>query len=165
VIEFIPGEGADPAHVRFQVLINGQSANEAIRTDEASQAASKYAALPTVRAALLTVQRTLGAGRPRVLDGRDIGSVVFPDAAVKIFLEADEAERARRRQAELAARGETHSTVAIAQAQAERDRRDSQRKTAPLTRAPGAVALDSTVLSPGDLADEVEKLVAAVLHR
>ena len=119
-----------------------------LRSPEADRAASLVAAIPAVRAALLDFQRGFGAGQGAVLDGRDVGTVMFPDAAVKLFVIASAAARARRRWGELAARG---IAVPLAEVEAEialRDEQDRTRAAAPLRPAPDAARLDTTALDP-----------------
>ncbi len=115
-----------------------------LRGPEADRAASQVAAVPAVRAALLAFQRGFGAGRGAVLDGRDIGTVVFPAAAVKLFVTASPEARARRRWLELRARGEAAAVDSVAAEMAARDARDAARAVAPLRPAAGAVVLDTT---------------------
>jgi cytidylate kinase len=129
-----------------------------LRTPEAAMAASAVAAVPAVRAALLAFQRSFGQARGAVLDGRDIGTVVFPQARVKLFVTASPAARARRRWLELQAAG---STVPLAQVEAEtrqRDAQDAARATAPMKPAPDAVLLDTTAL------DADQAFAAALAH-
>jgi len=117
-----------------------------LRTPEAALAASAVAAVPAVRAALLEFQRSFGRARGAVLDGRDIGTVVFPDAPVKFYVTASAEARARRRWLELQAAG---STIPLAQVEAEtrqRDAQDAERATAPMKPAPDALVLDTTAL-------------------
>ncbi len=121
-----------------RVTLNGQDVTTAIRTPEMSDGASRVSALPEVRAALLGLQRRIGADGGVVVEGRDIGTVVFPDAEAKFFLVANADERARRRVAELTAAGKP---VDAEQTKAEilaRDARDSTRATAPLRKADDA---------------------------
>ena len=156
---------ARAAHIAFapggsSVFLNGADVTAAIRTPEVSQAASRVSALPGVRRALVEQQRRMGATQSVVMEGRDIGSVVFPDADVKIFLDADPAERARRRARELEQKGEVASPEQVAREIAERDRRDSTRATAPLIQAPGAVSVDTTALS----IDEVEQVILKLIN-
>jgi cytidylate kinase len=132
------------------VLLDGRDVTGAIRTPEVSEAASAAAADPRVRAALVAKQRQILAGGDWVAEGRDIGAVVAPDAAVKVFLTADPHERARRRAAELGAPPAT-----VLAEQAIRDERDSAREHSPLQPAAGAVTLDTTGLS-------VEQVVARI---
>ncbi len=130
----------------LKVLLDGRDVTAEIRTPELSQAA-KISALPPVRERMVELQRALGARGGVVAEGRDIGTVVFPGAQVKIFLTAGVEERARRRFAEMGA-GQSALTLAATQADMEqRDRRDSERAVAPLRQAENAVAIDSTGLS------------------
>jgi cytidylate kinase len=140
-----------------QVLLNGDDVTAEIRTPEVSEMASRVAADPGVRAALVVVQRELIAAGDWVVEGRDIGTVVAPDAALKVFLTADPHERARRRAAELGG----DAGVVLAE-QALRDERDSTRAHSPLRPAPGAVTLDTTGL---DVAAVVERIAALVRER
>ncbi|MEI6162253.1 MAG: (d)CMP kinase [Roseococcus sp.] len=117
-----------------------------LRGPPADDAASKVAAIPGVRAALLDFQRRFGQAHGAVLDGRDIGTVVFPEAPVKLFVTAGPEERARRRHAELAARGDAPPLAEVAAEMAARDARDSARAAAPLRPAPDAVLLDTSAL-------------------
>ncbi|HOX45916.1 MAG TPA: (d)CMP kinase [Myxococcota bacterium] len=127
-----------------------------LRSPAMSQAASRVSALPEVRAALLALQRGLGQDGGVVLEGRDIGTVVFPDAEVKVFLTASAEVRARRRHAELLARGLQVSLEDTLREQAERDRRDEGRAVAPLKAAADAVVIDTGPLS-------LDEVVARVL--
>lgn len=145
-----------------RVLVDGRDRSTDIRTPEISQGASIVSAHGPVREALLGLQRRLGAEGGVVLEGRDIGTVVFPDAEVKIFLTASDGERARRRQAELDARGTTQPIEVVLSEIRERDRRDSTRPVAPLRQADDAVAVDTTALG---LEEVVERLVAIVRAR
>lgn len=117
-----------------------------LRNPAVDAAASRVAAIPAVRAALLDFQRGFGAARGAVLDGRDIGTVVFPQARVKLFVTASAAERARRRHAERAATGAALSLEEVAAEMAARDARDAARDVAPLAPAADAVLLDTTEL-------------------
>jgi cytidylate kinase len=130
-----------------RLAIGDRDVSLAIRAPEISQRASKISALPAVRAALLDVQRRIGAAGGVVAEGRDTGSVIFPDAEVKIFLTADVSERARRRAAELRARGVDADDAAVQHEIETRDARDQARAAAPLTCPPGALVLDSSRLS------------------
>lgn len=141
------------------VLLDGEDVSAAIRTPEMSERASVVSAIPEVRAALLELQRAVGQGGGVVVEGRDIGSVVFPDAEAKFFLTASLPRRAERRFAELAARPGAPSMSAVIDQVSERDRRDSERATAPLRQAPGAELLDSTDLTVDEV---VERIVSAV---
>jgi len=155
-IEFAPGGSA--------VFLNGEDVTETIRSPEVSQAASKVSALAGVRRALVEQQRRMGATQSVVMEGRDIGSVVFPDADVKIYLDADPAARVERRARELEQKGETVSVEDVARDLAERDRRDCTRATAPLVLAPGAVRVDTTRLSVAEVEHVILKLIEDTLQ-
>jgi cytidylate kinase len=120
---------------------------------------------PEVRAALLGVQREMGREGGVVLEGRDIGTVVYPDAELKVFLLATDEERARRRLAELLARGESSSFERVLADLRERDRRDEERAVAPLRMAEGAVRLDTTGRTLDSLVDELTVLVEQAARR
>jgi CMP/dCMP kinase len=141
---------ADP--VVSEAAARALSAADLDRTDlrgpEADAAAAVVAAVPEVRAALLGFQRRFASGRGAVLDGRDIGTVVFPDAPVKLFVTASLGTRARRRWLELTAEGIEIELAAVEQAMQARDALDAARAAAPLRAAPGAVVLDTTELDP-----------------
>lgn len=141
------------------VFCNGERLGHEIRTPENSQAASKVSALPPVRAALLDVQREIGRARESVLEGRDIGTVVFPEADVKIFLTASPEVRAQRRTDQLGEAGQAADYGEILRDIRERDDRDSNRAAAPLKQADDAVAIDSTTFP----ADEVVRQILAVV--
>ena len=134
---------------------------EAIRGAPAGELASRVSTRPVVRDRLVALQRTLGAGGGVVMEGRDIGTVVFPEAAVKLFLTAEATERARRRAAELRARGEQVDEVALAREVAERDRRDQGRAHSPLRPAPDATVIDTTRLGLDAVVDTMEQIVRA----
>ncbi|MES1257731.1 MAG: (d)CMP kinase [Acidobacteriota bacterium] len=139
-----------------RVQLNGQDVTEAIRTPEVSAAASKIAAVAGVRAALVEKQRRIAERQSVVMEGRDIGTVVFPDARVKIFLDADQGERVRRR-------SDQQPDVPAARLSAElaeRDARDRGRAESPLIQAPDAAYLNSTGLT----ADEVEEAILRIVR-
>jgi len=142
-----------------EIVAGGRNLTRAIREGDAGDWASKVSTRPVVRERLVALQRRLGAGGGVVMEGRDIGTVVFPDAPVKVFLTAAPRERARRRAMELRAKGEVVDEEALAVAIAERDRRDSDRAEAPLRPAADAVVLDTSGL---DLASVIDRLVALV---
>jgi cytidylate kinase len=127
----------------------------AIRTEQAGAGASRVAAWPRVRAALLQRQRAFAQPPGLVADGRDMGTVVFPAARLKIFLTASPDERARRRHNQLKDKGSGASLAALSQEIAERDRRDSTRAVAPLVAAADAVTVDSTALTIGQVVDRI----------
>jgi cytidylate kinase len=137
-----------------RVLLDGRDVTEAIRGPDVSEAASRAAAEPVVREAMVAEQRRLLADGDWVAEGRDIGTVVAPGAEVKVFLTADPAERARRRAAELGANPER-----VLAEQAIRDERDRTRAHSPLEPAAGAVVLDTTELSLEQVVDRVVELV------
>jgi cytidylate kinase len=126
------------------VAYNGQDISAAIRTEEGGRAASRVAAIPAVRDALLARQRDFLRPPGLVADGRDMGTVVFPDAPLKLFLTASAEERAERRYKQLIAKGESVSLARLLQDIRERDARDSSREIAPLEPAEDAVIIDST---------------------
>ncbi|NLT05100.1 MAG: (d)CMP kinase [Solirubrobacterales bacterium] len=139
-----------------RVLADGRDVTEAIRAPEVSEAASKVATNQAVRAELVAKQRALLAGGDWVAEGRDIGTVVAPDAELKVFLVADPAERARRRAAELGVPAET-----VLRDQALRDAQDTSREHSPLRPAAGSVELDTTGLTIDQVVDRVVDLAAA----
>jgi cytidylate kinase len=140
-----------------RVRLNGEDVSDAIRASEVSVAASKVAAIRAVRSALVAKQRHMADSGSVVMEGRDIGTVVFPDARVKIFLDADPAERVRRRSGEQ----RDVSPGQLAAQIAERDERDRHRAESPLVQAPDATYLDSTGLSEEQVEEEILKLVRA----
>ena len=128
----------------LQVLLDGADVAAEIRTPQVSQMASKASALPAVRARMLELQRDMARRGNIVAEGRDIGTVVFPQAEVKIFLQASAAERARRRFAELQAAGQSVDLTETLREIEERDKRDSERDLAPLRQADDALMIDSS---------------------
>lgn len=138
---------------KVRVLLGERDITAAIRQPEVSQMASKVSARPAVRQGLLLLQRNMGKGGGVVMEGRDIGTVVFPDADVKFFLSASAEERGRRRHVELQQQGVTTTVETTVQEMAERDRRDSDREHAPLRRADEAIAIDTTTLSFHEVVD------------
>jgi cytidylate kinase len=160
-----PAQAADSIRVQLigntdgetgRVLLDGRDVTSAIRAPEISEAASRAAADPAVRQAMVAEQRRLLKHGDWVAEGRDIGTVVAPDADVKVFLTADQRERARRRAAELGA-----DTGTVLAEQAIRDERDRAREHSPLKPAPGAVVLDTTGLSVPEAAQRIVELVRA----
>jgi cytidylate kinase len=142
-----------------RIRLNGVDITEAIRTSEVSSGASKVAVIPGVRRAMVAKQRAMGERGSVVMEGRDIGTVVFPNADVKIFLDADPEERVRRRFRESRAKGEEVSEGSVAAQMKERDQRDSTRADAPLAQAPDAAYLDSTELSLEETEEAILKIV------
>lgn len=151
-IDFAPGSPQ-------RVLLDGRDVTEAIRTPEISALASRVSVHPRVRRAMVARQRALGADGGVVMEGRDIGSVVFPDAALKVFLTASPEERARRRRLELETRGAApeHLDGVLAEI-LERDLRDTSRADSPLVCADGAVTVLTDGKSPSELVDELGAL-------
>jgi cytidylate kinase len=141
-----------------KIRLNAEDVTDAIRTPEVSDAASKVSVIPAVRRALVEKQRALAETTSVVMEGRDIGTVVFPQADVKIFLDAEPEERARRRYREKPKEG---SVEQVAREMRERDQRDRTRAEAPLTQAPDAVYLDSTALTPDEVEEAILKLIRA----
>jgi cytidylate kinase len=144
-----------------QVRLDGEDVTSAIRSQEVSAAASRVSVHPLVRREMVARQREMGEPGGVVLDGRDIATAVFPDAEVKIYVDADPAVRARRRHAELRAAGQDADLAAVERDVRERDWNDSHRADSPLTRAPEAVLLDTTGLG----LDEVVRRMLEVVER
>jgi cytidylate kinase len=137
--------------LQSRVWMDGQEVTEKIRTPEVTLAAAQVSRLPEVRAKLIAVQRGFATGRGVVMEGRDIGTVVFPNAALKIFLRADPEERARRRLKQDTKDGRAATLEQTAREIAHRDQLDAERKISPLVAAADAYQIDSTDL----LADQV----------
>jgi cytidylate kinase len=147
------------------VWLGGQDVTRAIRTEEAGNDASKVAAIPQVRAALLERQRRFAAPPGLVADGRDMGTVVFPGAVVKIFLTASAAERALRRYKQLKEKGVAANLAALSLEIAERDLRDSTRTASPLVASADAVLLDTTGMSVDTVVERVLEVARGRLSR
>jgi len=141
------------------VTIDGHDVTRAIRTPEIDRAATAVARLPKVREVLVARQRALGAEGGVVMEGRDIGTVVFPNADVKIYLDASAEERARRRAADTAHSGSQAGQAAVAAAIDARDKADTTRTISPLAIAPDAVHIDTTGMPIGSVVDQVMGLV------
>jgi CMP/dCMP kinase len=159
---------ADGLDLRFKlegtlnrVLVADEDVTKEIRTPEMSDGASRVSALPEVRAALLELQRRLGAQGGVVVEGRDIGTVVFPDAGAKFFLTASADERARRRVAELQAAGRPADLATTLAEMQQRDERDSTRAAAPLKQADDAIAIDSSTLTVDEVVTKMATIVAS----
>jgi len=140
------------------VELDGEDVSGSIRTPEISQGASKVSAVPAVRTALLEMQRAAGRAGGVVLEGRDIGSVVFPQAEVKVFLTASVDERAKRRLADLVRAGTATDIEVVKGEVVERDRRDSTRPIAPLIQAEDAVVVDSSSLAVDEVVESIVRL-------
>ena len=145
------------------MILNGTDVTDEIRTPEMSMYASGVSAQPCVRAFLLDMQRELARTQNVVMDGRDIGTVVLPDAQVKIFLTADVRVRAERRLAELQAKGEKTSLQKVLAEMQARDKQDSERAAAPLRQAKDAVLLDTSALTPEAAVDAILSIVRGKL--
>ena len=163
-----PAQAAEIARklsVRFEggkVILAGEDVTLAIRTEQAGNNASKVAAMPQVRAALLDWQREAARPPGLVADGRDMGTTVFPDAPLKVFLTASAEERAQRRYKQLKEKGITSNIADLAADIRERDERDRTRSASPLVPAEGAMAIDSTSLTIDEV---VEKILQAARER
>lgn len=144
------------------MFLNGEDVSGLIRTQEVSDMASRSSARPAVRKKLLDLQRDLAAREDVLMDGRDIGTAILPNADLKIFLTASSGERARRRYLELNEKGETASLSEIQKEIEERDYRDTHRETSPLRQAEDAVLLDSSDLN---LEEVVERIVSLAKER
>ncbi len=138
-----------------RILVNGTDVTEEIRTAGMGMVASRISAIASVRRRLSSLQRKLGEDGNAVLEGRDMGTVVFPDADFKFFLTASLEERSRRRVTELRARGEAVRSGEILKEMAERDRKDSGRILAPLRKADDAVTIDTTLLTVQEVVDSM----------
>jgi cytidylate kinase len=141
------------------VVLDGEELRDEIRTPRVSELASQVATIPAVRARMTELQRALAAKESLVAEGRDMGTVLFPDAPVKIFLDATVEERARRRQRELASRGLEAPLEEVRDEIERRDRRDRERELAPLVPAPDAIVVDTSGMSVEAQVDAVLKAV------
>ena len=150
---------------RLKVLLDGADVADLIRTPEVSQMASKVSARQIVRQRMLELQRAAAEKGDIVAEGRDIGTVIFPGAEVKVYLDASISERARRRFEELSANGRQVSLADTVRELTERDRRDSERDLAPLCRAADAVSVDSSVLTADAVAERVIELIRLRLEK
>ena len=142
-----------------RVVLGGEDVTDRIRTPEVTAGTGKVASSPAVRRRLNELQRAVAAGRNFVCEGRDQGTIVFPDAACKFFLVADPAERARRRHREMLARGVVVSWEDVLAAQQARDARDAARDIAPMVPAADALLLDSTGMTLEQVVDRMEQEV------
>lgn len=154
-VEFVPGDYGEPVNV----LLNGKDVTGDIRTEICGNNASKVAPLPKVRAALLQRQRDFQQFPGLVADGRDMGTVVFPEAPVKVYMTASAEERAERRYRQLKDKGEDVKIATLLSEIQERDARDTGRATAPLKPADDAVMLDTTGLGIEEVLAQVLQLV------
>ena len=153
-ISFKPGEEEQ------RVFLDGQEVTRDIRLPKVAENVSAVAAIPAVRTEMTNQQRQIATAGGIVMDGRDIGTTVLPDAPVKIFMVATAHERARRRYVENKAKGiDTVSLEELQKAIELRDKKDSTRKVSPLTQAPDAVRLDTTNLTIDEVVDEISKII------
>ena len=144
---------------RFRVIVNGQDVTEMIRTEQIGLLASKISALSVVRSALFALQKKAGSQGGIVAEGRDMGTVVFPEADYKFFLVASSAERARRRYEELRSRGNSADFESIRKDIISRDNQDRGRDISPLVAAPDATVIDSTSMT---IAAVVDRMLAII---
>lgn len=142
-----------------RILLNGDDVTDAIREPELSEAASKVAAVPAVRRALVAKQQKFAEASNVVMEGRDVGTVIFPDARVKIFLDADPDVRATRRQQQLTEKGTASDLRQVRREMSVRDQRDRSRAEAPLLQAPDATYLDASSLDIHDVEEAVLRIV------
>jgi cytidylate kinase len=150
-----PTPEQEKAGAKNRVFLDGVEVTDAIRTSEVAQAASRLATIAGVRRVLVAEQQRAGAGGGTVMEGRDIGTVVFPNAELKIFLDASPEVRAERRWKEHQEKGDDATLVEVLEEVRERDRRDRERKVSPLVRAADAVLVDNTAMD----AEETARLI------
>jgi cytidylate kinase len=152
-----PASLQDPS-IHNQVFLDGEDVTQSIRTNEVAQAASRVATVAGVRKILVAQQQRAGAGGGVVMEGRDIGTVVFPNAELKIFLEATPEARAQRRSKEHIEKGEQVDFARALEEIHQRDQRDTERKVSPLVRAPDAVLVDNTAMDVEETARLIVQL-------
>jgi CMP/dCMP kinase len=153
-----PTPQQESAGLKNRVFLDGREVTQEIRTADVAQAASRLATLAGVRAVLVAEQQRAGAGGGVVMEGRDIGSVVFPNAELKIFLEASPGVRAERRWKEHQEKGDTFTLAQVLEEVRERDLRDRERKVSPLVRAADAVLVDNTAMDVEETTRLIVKL-------
>lgn len=142
-----------------EVFLNGKDVSKQIREDEVNHMVSPVSVIPMVRKKLLELQRQMAKGKNVIMEGRDIGTVIFPNADVKIYLDATAQERARRRVKQNQENGIDCSYEEVLKSIMERDQKDATREIAPLKQAEDAIYLDSTNLSVEETADEIIKII------
>ena len=164
VTKILPALDIDIRHegVEQHIYLDGENVSDKIRTPEISMAASNVSAIPAVRVAMVDMQRKLAENHDVVMDGRDIGSFVLPDAEIKIFLTASAEARARRRYKELLQKGERVSFEEVYNDMVQRDKNDSTRAVSPLVVAEGATVIDTSDLN---LEESVEAVISTVRSR
>jgi len=150
-----------PAPEGTRVLLDGEDVTAEIRGPAVTDLSSRLAALPPIRELVLAVARRIAASRSVVAEGRDMGTVAFPDAIVKLYLDASLEERAERRQRELAGRGMPAELAVVRDDLERRDRRDRERAVAPLAMAPGSQVVDTTSLSAEEQVERVLEVIRA----
>ena len=167
-----PAPEQEKLGIKNRVFLDGKEVTQEIRTPEVAQAASRLATIAFVREVLVAEQQRAGAGGGVVMEGRDIGTVVFPNAELKIFLEASPEVRAERRWKEHQEKGESMALAQVLEEVRERDQRDRERKVSPLVRASDAVLVDNTAMDAAEtarlivmLARERERELAATAGR
>ena len=156
-----PTPEQEAAGAKNRVFLDGEEVTPEIRTAEVAQAASRLAAIAGVRKVLVAEQQRAGAGGGIVMEGRDIGTVVFPNAELKIFLDASPEVRAERRWKEHQEKGEAMALAQVVEEVRERDRRDRERKVSPLVRATDAVLVDNTAMD----AEETARLIVMLARK
>ncbi len=162
-VQFVREE--EDGRVHYRVLVNGEDVTTAIRQPEVERGSSLVARFPSVRQVLVEKQRALAANGGVVMEGRDITTVVLPDAEVKLFVTASRAERARRRYEQHRQQGRAVDLAALEADLAERDYRDSHRQVAPLRIPKDAIVIDTTGLSVEETVHAVQRIVRARLER
>ncbi|MBR4071509.1 MAG: (d)CMP kinase [Clostridia bacterium] len=148
-----------------RVILCGEDVSDLIRTNEISMYASSVSAIPTVRKFLLAIQKKMAADGNVVMDGRDIGTVIMPDADVKLFLESNSKARARRRYEELVAKGHTYTEEEVYADIVKRDENDSNREVAPAIPADDAIFLDNSELTREETVEAAMNIIAEKLKR
>ena len=155
----------DCSNCSQKVFANGRDVTELIRTPEMSLMTSRISALKPVRESMMVLQRRMGRDGGVVLEGRDIGTAVFPDAELKFFLFASPEERGKRRFAELVGNGERVTLEETIEAVCRRDRQDSQRDLAPLRQAEDAIPVDSSLISIDEVVKKMEEIAREKIHQ
>ncbi|MGO9116903.1 MAG: (d)CMP kinase [Desulfomonilaceae bacterium] len=168
--ESIPEKAIDSLDLRIQpdvgsmrIFLGPEDVTEIIRQENIGEAASRFSTRPEIRKVLLATQRRSGSQWNLIAEGRDMGTVVFPEAQVKFFLTANPEERSKRRYLEIIERGNDAGFEEIDSEMRRRDHRDESRQMSPLTKAPGAVIVDTTGLSPEEVVDRMSTMIAEIL--
>lgn len=152
----------EPDGESFRIFLGSEDTSGLLRDEEIGEAASVFSSKAEVRRALLALQRSIGRQGRIVVEGRDMGTVVFPEAQIKFFVTADLEERGRRRWAELVAQGRQTDRSEVRSEMAQRDGRDETREEAPLRKAPDALLIDSTGLTVGEV---VDRMIVHIAHK